>query len=191
MVGLILWSISELQLWLFGVKYMESAIKFSSKPLFINKKQLNMLFWGIVAMFVAATLVLLIMEMVNFPGYSDPSWIQWITHGFRNIDRVYCVFWFILSLSAICITMYAVYIIRRSFQLIQLKEASLTLKTKPLIAHCMLLFVTLGLQCVYMIEVYSKPSENVELIMMAIIPFSNLSVQLLVVFLIWTQGTDK
>ena len=55
----------------------------------------------------------------------------------------------------------------------------------------MLLFVTLGLQCVYMIEVYSKPSENVELIMMSIIPFSNLSVQLLVVYLILTQGTDK
>lgn len=144
-VGLFFWSISQLQLWLFGVKYMQSAINFSNQPLICNKKQLNRLFWGIVVMFVAASIIVSIIWMGAFPGYSDPNFNHWFGHTYRNTFKVYCVFWLILSVSVIYITVYSVYRIIKSFQLIQEKEPSLTLKTRPMIAHCLLIFVTLTL----------------------------------------------
>ena len=175
-IGVFFWFLSQLQLWLFGVKYMESAINFSKQPLLINKKQLNKLFWGILVTFVVATIGVVTISMFLFPGYSDSSSISWLLGSQIAIFSIYSIFWLLLNGSIIWITVYSVYKIIKSFQQIQLKEPSLTLKTKPMIVHCILMLVTLAFSLGFMVDSLLKLPLGLELIFLALIPFSDLFV---------------
>jgi hypothetical protein len=65
------------------------------------------------------------------------------------------------------------------------------LKTRPMIAHCVLILLTLALSICFMVETIIKLSSKFELDVLALIPLGDLFVQLLIIYITWTQGLDE
>jgi hypothetical protein len=101
------WFLS-IQAWIFGIKYIESAINNSIKP-FLTQKQINFILWAGIAIYVAGLVFSAFTLFSDFPGYDSADFTDWRNSTFLKIWAVTQKFWFFFNLLSTCIALLAIY----------------------------------------------------------------------------------
>ena len=77
------WFLS-IQAWIFGIKYIESAINNSIKP-FLSQKQIKFILWAGIITYIVGLITSAFILFLNFPGYDSPNFNDWRNTTFLKI----------------------------------------------------------------------------------------------------------
>lgn len=95
----------DLQSWVFAIRYLQSAMNCSAKPVFTKSQILN-LFWAGTVIYTIIQLALYFMLVVSFTGQ-----VEWCENEYNLLAELMGISWVVFQLISLLIATWSIYMI--------------------------------------------------------------------------------